>query len=233
MVKPAQQPQPGSGRVASPVQGFGRMWQTSYRIRLVGANVSPEEVVQTWKARFAQLWPRKDWFYGSLEGIKSGDVVVLNTKVGGMRVSTEVLVLYADVTSFTVMTPGGHQFAGFNTFSARRDGGEVVAEVTALVRASDPLFELGLAVGLAHWMENRFWQHALCGLAAELGVADPPPVESKRVVVDRRRQWRKWRNVRHNAALRSVTYATLSPWRWLTARPDRPRRPAEHTPTRS
>lgn len=212
-------------RVVHPVQGFGRMWQKTYRIRLVRTDLSPDEVVQIWKARFARLWPKKNWFYGSLQGIKAGDVAPLHLTLGGVHVLTEVLVLYADDTSFTVMTPAGQQFAGFNTFSARRDGDEVVAEITALVRASDPLFELGVAFGVVHWLEDRFWRHLLRGLAAEVGVADPPPVELRRVVADHRRQWRRWSNVRHNAVLRSAAYATRSPWRWLTARPARARGP--------
>ena len=37
---------------------------------------------------------------------------------GGLKLSTGVLVLYADDESFTLMTPQGHMFAGWITFSA-------------------------------------------------------------------------------------------------------------------
>ena len=42
---------------------------------------------------------------------------------GGLKLSTGVLVLYADDESFTLMTPQGHMFAGWITFSAFDDGG--------------------------------------------------------------------------------------------------------------
>ena len=35
-----------------------------------------------------------------------------------MKLSTGVMVLYADDESFTLMTPQGHMFAGWITFSA-------------------------------------------------------------------------------------------------------------------
>ena len=37
-----------------------------------------------------------------------------------MKLSTGVMVLYADEESFTLMTPQGHMFAGWITFSAHR-----------------------------------------------------------------------------------------------------------------
>ena len=44
------------------------------------------------------------------------------TMPGGLKLSTGVLVLYADEESFTLMTPQGHMFAGWITFSAFDDG---------------------------------------------------------------------------------------------------------------
>jgi hypothetical protein len=32
----------------SPLQGFGQMWQKTFRIRLNGAQVKPAEVIKTW-----------------------------------------------------------------------------------------------------------------------------------------------------------------------------------------
>lgn len=87
------------------------------------------------------------------------------------------------------------------------------------MRASDPLSELGLAVGVLQRVEDRTWRRVLRGLATERGVREPPPVELHRVVVDRRRQWRQWRNLRHNAVLCSAARAATSPWRWLRPRP--------------
>ena len=51
--------QPGSSginvagrRPTSPVQGFGRMWQKTYRVRLLGADVTPQQVIAVWKRDF-------------------------------------------------------------------------------------------------------------------------------------------------------------------------------------
>ena len=66
------------------------------------------------------------------------------------------------------------------------------------MRASDPLSEIGLTLG-GHRQEDRFWTATLTALAAHFGhVAD---VDRRIVCVDRRRQWRRWGNVRHSAAL--------------------------------
>ena len=83
-----------------------------------------------------------------------------------MQLSTGVLVLYADDESFTLMTPQGHMFAGWITFSAfaRR---RTVAQAQVLMRANDPIYEMGLTMG-GHKQEDRFWQHALSQLAGPL-----------------------------------------------------------------
>ena len=205
-------------RVTSPVQGFGKMWQKTYVIRLEGAEVAPEEVVAVWRARFAEFWPKRNWFFGSLDGIKPGDVAVLNLTMLGMPVSTGVLVLYADDTTFTVMTPEGHQFAGFNTFSAHRDGEVTCIQIQALIRASDPVYELALPI-VGHRIEDRFWEHTLQALAAAFGV-EGQQVSLERVCVDRRRQWRRWTNIWDNAAIRSILWLLATPFR-VMAKPFR------------
>ena len=63
------------------------------------------------------------------------------------------------------MTPQGHMFAGWITFSATEVDGDTVAQAQVLMRASDPIFELGLTLG-GHKQEDRFWQHTLTALAA-------------------------------------------------------------------
>lgn len=198
-------------RLTSPVQGFGKMWQKTYRMRLEGTDVTPEQTIATWRARFSEFWPKRNWFFGSLDGIKPGDVALLNLTVLGMPISTGVLVLYADDTTFTVMTPEGHQFAGFNTFSAHRDGDVTCLQIQALIRASDPVYELALPV-FGHRMEDRFWAHTLRALAAQFGVVDQD-VSVERVCVDTRRQWRRWTNVWHNAAIRSIVWLLATPLR--------------------
>ena len=81
------------------------------------------------------------------------------------------MVLYADEESFTLMTPEGHLFAGWITFSASEQATETVAQVQVLMRASDPILELGLTLG-GHRQEDRFWATTLGNVAAHFGIAD-------------------------------------------------------------
>jgi hypothetical protein len=201
-------------RVVSPLQGFGQMWQKTYRVRLVGTSVSPGEVIRVWKERFAQFWPPRNHFYGPITGIAPGEVALLNIAVGGIPLSTGVLVLYADDESFTLMTPEGHVFAGWITFSAYTEGECTVAQAQVLMRANDPMYEAGLRFG-GHGQEDRFWVRPLTSLAAYFNVQNAY-VEKRRVCVDRRVQWREAPNIRHNAAMWTTIYLLTAPARWMT-----------------
>ena len=198
-------------RLTGPIQGFGKMWQKTFRVRLDGATASPADVIREWKQHFADFWPSGNRFYGPLTGIAPGDVAILNLSMGGMPLSTGVLVLYADDESFTLMSPEGHMLAGWITFSAFPDGETTVVQAQELIRANDPLYELGLALG-GHRKQNRFWEHTLRAVAANFGVAEPT-VHSDLVCVDRRRQWRNAKNIWHNAAIRSGLYTIGTPFR--------------------
>ena len=135
-------------RLAGPIQGFGKMWQKTYQVRLPGDAASPTEVIRTWKQRFPEFWPEGNMFYAPLTGIAPGEVGLIDMRLPGkMKLSTGVMVLYADDESFTLMTPQGHMFAGWITFSATEREGETVAQAQVLMRASDPIFELGLVLG--------------------------------------------------------------------------------------
>ncbi len=207
-------------RVMSPIQGFGKMWQKTYRVALDRAEVSPAELIAEWKENFASFWPERNWFYGPLTGIAPGEVAVLNlTMPGRLKLSTGVLVVYADEESFTFMTPQGHMLSGWITFSASEQDGVTTAQVHILMRAHDPLSEVGLALG-GHKAEDRFWQETLTALARHFGVEEEPEVETHVVCVDGRRQWSKARNIWHSAAIRSAMYAATAPARTL-ARPFR------------
>ena len=46
-------------RAVGPLQGFGQMWQKTYRVSLVGADVTPVEVIKTWKRITRTSGPRK------------------------------------------------------------------------------------------------------------------------------------------------------------------------------
>jgi hypothetical protein len=198
-------------RQTGPMQGFGKMWQKTYRVSL-GSAVTPLEVISEWKAKFPTFWPKGNRFYGPLTGIAPGDVALLNlTMPGRLKLSTGVLVLYADEESFTFMTPEGHMFAAFITFSAFEDKhGDTSAQAQVLLRANDPLFEMGLAAG-GHRKEDKFWVHTLEALAAHFGVTTE--VDTQVVCVDKKRQWRNARNIRYNSAIRSGFYMMGTPLR--------------------
>jgi hypothetical protein len=194
-------------RVSGPVQGFGRLWRKTYRVALSG--VDPGAVVSTWRRDFGEFWPPGSRFYAPLTGLAPGEVALLNlTMPGGMPLSTGVLVLYADDESFTLMTPEGHQFAGWITFSGFADGDSTVAQAEVLMRASDPLYEIGMTFG-GHRMEDKFWAATLTSLALRFGASDAA-IETRVELVDRRRQWKRVGNVRYNAMVRSAAHRAAS-----------------------
>jgi hypothetical protein len=199
-------------RPTSPVQGFGQMWQKTYRVALVGSEATPAEVIEVWKRDFPTFWPKQSRFFAPLAGIRPGEVAVLNLGMpGGLKLSTGVLVMYADAESFTLMTPQGHMFAGWITFSAFEQDGVTVAQAHVLMRASDPIYEMGMTFG-GHGQEDKHWEHTLRSLAAAFGVEGI--VESDTVCVDRRRQWGNAGNVWHNAGIRSAMHAATAPARF-------------------
>jgi hypothetical protein len=197
-------------RLVGPVQGFGRLWQKRYRIRLDGVDAAPAEVIRTWKSEFGSFWPSGNRFYGPLTAIAPGEVALLNLAMPGRQtLSTGVMVIYADDESFTFMTPEGHMFASWITFAAATDGPTTVVSIEVLLRANDPLYELMMGLG-GHRAENAFWLATLRNLAARFGTTPEPTFEQ--TCVDRRRQWRNARNIRHNAAIRSGFYVVSHPW---------------------
>ena len=198
-------------RLVGPLQGFGRMWQKTYRVRLQDVGVTPAELIATWKERFAEFWPPGNRFYAPLTGIAPGEVALLSVAAGPMRLSTGVMVLYGDEESFTLMTPQGHMLAAWITFSAYEEQDSVVAQVQALLRTQDPLSELGFALG-GHRQEDRFWEQTLRSLAAHFG--DEPAVEQEAKCIDTRRNWSHAGNVWHNVGIRSTLYTLGGPVRW-------------------
>ena len=206
-------------RVSGPLQGFGQLWQKTYRVRLSGAEVTPEAVIVSWKDQFPAFWPSTARFYAPLAGIAPGEVALLDIAPlpgAPVRLSTGVMVLYADDESFTFMTPEGHTLSAWITFSAFRDGDVTVAQAQALERTSDPLDELMYLLG-GNRMNDRFWQRTLANLAIHHGVAEPA-VDTQVVCIDRRRQWRHARNIRNSATLRTARRTLTAPFRWITGR---------------
>jgi hypothetical protein len=204
-------------RAVGPLQGFGKMWQKTYRVRLPGAGVTPAEVIEAWKARYQDFWPEGHRFYAPLAGIAPGEVALISGSMpGGVKLSTGVMVLYADEESFTLMTPQGHPFSGWITFSSyEEEEGIPIVQAQVLMRANDPLYEIGLRMG-GHKIEDEMWRKTLENLAAHFGVHEP--VETNVVCVDPRLQWNQYRNVWHNAGIRSVFYSMTAPLRWRRTR---------------
>jgi hypothetical protein len=192
-------------RLAGPVQGFGKLWQKTYKVRIEGVETTPAEVVATWRDNFGSFWPKGNDFYPPLTGLDPGEVALLSAAgPARMKFKTGVMVLYADEVSFTLMTPEGHMFAGWITFSSFGEGADVIAQAQVLMRAQDPIGELGLTFG-GHVKENKFWEQTLAALAASLGATNPV-VATSVVCVDRKRQWSRAKNVRHSVAIRSTLH---------------------------
>ena len=200
-------------QVVGPLQGFGQLWQKTYRVRLSGTTVTPSEVIKTWKDSFPNFWPQGSHFYGPLTGIAPREVAVINISApGGVSLSTGVMVLYSDDESFTFMNPEGHIFSGWITFSALEEGGCTVAQAQLLVRANDPLYEIAFRLGGSK-AEDKFWFHTLESLAGHFGVQGQPQLAS--TCVDPRLQWSQVKNTWHNAAIRSAIYSAAAPLRWI------------------
>ena len=196
-------------RTVGPLQGFGKMWQKTYHVRLEGASASPAEVVEAWRARFPEFSEFGKSFRVPSGGLVPGAVALLGSITG-------VMVLYSDEESFTYMTPEGHPFSGWVTFSAYDEDGCTVAQVQLLIRANDPIYELMMPLGL-HRVEDTTWQRTLKNVAAHFGAGGD--VKTRVVCVDPKRQWRNYKNIRYNALILSVLHAITAPLRRLRDRP--------------
>lgn len=201
-------------RLIGPMQGFGKLWQKTYRINLASA-AQPAEVVSAWKQHYGSFWPTGQRFYTSLAGIAPGEIGLISGAHGPVRMSTGVFVMYADDESFTFMNSQGHPWSGWITFSSYKEREDTVAQVHLLVRTSDPVYELGFSLmgGTKH--EDEIWQHTLQSLAGHFGVE--AAVASEVVCVDGKRQWSNGlRNLWHNALIRTSLYVLGAPVRGIT-----------------
>jgi hypothetical protein len=203
--------------VIGPLQGFGQLWQKTYSVRLHGSSAQPVEVIKKWKENFSKYWPKENRFYASLGGIAPGEVAIINTTlIGAVPLSTGMLVLYVDDESFALMTPEGHTFAGWVTFSAYEEEGCTVVQVTAQLRATDPIYELGFRLGAAK-IEDKHWTHTLEALAADFGV-NAVTVHMIKECIDPRLQWSQIGKIWYNAGIRTTFYKVTLPMRLLWKR---------------
>ena len=200
-------------RLGGVTEGFGPLWQKTFRARLSGVDATPQDVIRTWKQRYSELWPKGNEMFLPAGGIAPGGVGVINGRMpGAPTMATGVLVVYSDDESFSFMTPQGHPFTGIITFSAAREDEVTVAEVQEFVRASDPLWELSMRTFLGQ-KQNDIWRVTLRNLAALYGIE--AQLEERIVRVDGRLQWRNAKNVWYNAGVRSTLYALGTPLRRL------------------
>jgi hypothetical protein len=82
-------------------------------------------------------------------------------------------------------------------------------QIDALVRASDPFYELVMRLGMSK-REDEFWRATLKNVAAHFGAAGQPT--HRAVLIDPRLRWREAKNIWHNAAIRTVLYALAAPF---------------------
>jgi hypothetical protein len=205
-------------RLNAAAGGFGWLYQKTFRVRLVGADVTPRQVIALWKEHFGDFWAKGRRMFLPATGIAPGEIGIISDRATmpmAPAVHTGVLVIYADDESFSFMSPEGHPFAGPLTFTAfAADDGTTVVQVQELTRASDPLYELMMhAPFIGERMQNEIWRSTLTNLARHFGV--DATVESTITVVDRRWQWRYAKNVWQNAGVRSTISAPL---RWIRLR---------------
>src|SRR5260370_11522292 len=104
-------------RLFGPVQGFGQLWQKTYRIGLRNTKLTPQEVVATWKQTVPKLKPLKKRFYPSSLGITPNALVLIDAQTPGGPLSTGVMGLSAGAQSFPFLTPTASPHAGGVRFS--------------------------------------------------------------------------------------------------------------------
>lgn len=192
--------------LAGPQKGFGQLWRKTYRLELVGSPVSPDQLIRRWKTKFPDYWPEGSTFYGSRPRIEPGEVAVINLEgPAKSKIATGIKVIQSDDHSFSFITPQGHIFAGTITFRGVPGPRATVAQIQSIIRASDPLFEIGARLGAVHKQEDAFWQQTLQNLAADFGVTGQP-VRQETTLIDKRVQWSEAKNVWHNSAIRTTIY---------------------------
>jgi anti-anti-sigma factor len=202
-------------RLFGPLQGFGQLWQKTYRIGLQNTELTPRQVMETWKQNVPRLKPEQNRFFPSATGISPNEVVLIDAQTPGGPISTGVMVLYAGDTSFALMTPAGHPEAGWVTFSSFVEEARTFAQVQVMARASDPLYEVAFRVAGSK-LQDQIWTHVLTRLATKLGTSGE--VKIQRTLLDPKLQWGRASNIWYNALLRTVLDSPIALVRRIVAR---------------
>jgi len=192
-------------RVSGPLQGFGQLWQKTYRIYLPG-NTSPAQAISILKQNFTRFQPPANRFFPPPEGISPGEVILINADTPGGLVVTGVMVLYAGPESFTFITPQGHPEAGWVTFSSFKEGDSTIVQIQGLARAGDPVYELAFRIAGSK-LQQGIWTHVLQSMLKHLNVDGQ--VQVTPVCLDTRLQWNRFFNVFLNAQILSMLYTPV------------------------
>jgi anti-anti-sigma factor len=198
-----------------PLQGFGQLWQKTYRICLPNITQTPHEVIATWKQNVPKFKPPQKRFHPSSVGIAPNELVLIDAQTPGGPISTGVMVMYAGADSFTLMTPAGHPEAGWVTFSSYVEEGFIFAQVEVMARAGDPLYELAFRFAGSK-LQDQIWTHVLMALARKLSTSGE--VEMQKTLLDPKLQWDRAWNIWYNAQLRTLLYTPIALLRGIAAR---------------
>ncbi|HEX7974085.1 MAG TPA: hypothetical protein VF498_06735 [Anaerolineales bacterium] len=207
-------------RTSGALQGFGQLWQKTYKVRLSDVNLAPAEVMAVWKQKFAEFQPPENRFYPPMTGIKPNEVLFIEGRVPAlpgtpsiMPVSSGVMVLYVDDEMFTIMTPEGFPESGWNTFSVIEEDGCPVAQIQSMARAADPLYEFYFRFLGSAEQQEKTWTHVLTSLAGNFKVNGQ--VSISKTCLDPKIQWSYAGNIWKSAAIRTVLYKLAAPLRWV------------------
>jgi pyruvate/2-oxoglutarate dehydrogenase complex dihydrolipoamide dehydrogenase (E3) component/anti-anti-sigma regulatory factor len=199
-------------RAVGPVSGFGWLCQKVFRLTISDPAISPEQAIAALKENFSSFQPSFNRFYASPGGIRAGEVVLIDSSTPGGPVSTGVMILYADESSFTFNTPQGHPECGFVSFGGHEESAGTVVQIVGLARASDPVYEAAFQL-VGSKIQTRIWTHVLTSLALYFGV--PAEITFEQDCVDRSLRWSQIGNVYYNAQIRTLIQ---EPRRWLGPR---------------
>jgi anti-anti-sigma factor len=196
-------------RAVGPIMGFGRLCQKIFRLRVSDPSISSETAIAVLKENFPAFQPPFNRFYASSEGIKPGEIVLIDSMTPGGPVSTGVMILYADERSFTFNTPQGHPECGFVSFSAHETHEGTVVRILGMARAGDPIYEAAFRLAGSH-IQTRIWTHVLTSLALHFGI--PAEITVEEDCIDTRLHWSQIGNLFFNAQIRTLIN---EPKRWF------------------
>ncbi len=188
-------------RIAGPLQGFGQLWEKTYTAVLKDIKLSPHELIEILKTNFTRFQPSSNRFYPGPEGIRPGEVILINADTPGGLIVTGVMVLYADETGFTFITPEGHPESGWVSFSAAENAGSITIQIQGLARASDPVYEVAFRLAGSK-LQQGIWTHVLQSLLKYVG--SNSQIEVAPVCLDKKLQWSKFFNIFANAQVLTI-----------------------------